>query len=168
MVWIYLITHVAWIKIDTPARPLRSSLDPNILKISAARTKSCGHIVQCYFHVSVSFSGSFVIIVYFSLINTYYVLWTFCFLTSLDRSCDVFRCLLNVSFSSTVLMPPGTLFQLMGPWYANARFPYDFVLAAAMLRIFWIQWWAQWSCWSIHIQKLWQIFWICSSQRSVA
>ena len=48
----------------------------------------------------------------------------------------VFRCLLNVSFSSTVLMLPGTLFQLMGPWYANARYPYDFVLAAAMLRIF--------------------------------
>ena len=48
----------------------------------------------------------------------------------------VFRCVLNVSFSSTVLMPPGTLFQLMGPWYANARCPYDLVLAAAMLRIF--------------------------------
>ena len=48
----------------------------------------------------------------------------------------VFRCLLNVSFSSTVLMLPGTLFQLMGPWYANARCPYDFVLAAVMLRIF--------------------------------
>ena len=30
-------------------------------------------IVQCYFHVSVSLSGSFVIIVYVSLINTYYV-----------------------------------------------------------------------------------------------
>ena len=29
-----------------------------------------------------------------------------------------------------------TLFQLMGPWYANARCPYDFVLAVAMLRIF--------------------------------
>ena len=43
---------------------------------------------------------------------------------------------LNVSFSSTVLMLPGTLFHLMGPWYANARCPYDFVLAAAMLRIF--------------------------------
>ena len=48
----------------------------------------------------------------------------------------VFRFLLNVSFSSTVLMLPGTLFQLMGPWYTNARCPYDFVLAAAMLRIF--------------------------------
>ena len=42
---------------------------------------------------------------------------------------------LNVSFSSTVLMLPGTLFQLMGPWYPG-RCPYDFVLAAAMLRIF--------------------------------
>ena len=48
----------------------------------------------------------------------------------------VSRCLLNVSFSSTVLMPPGTLFQLMGPWKENARCPYDFVLAAAILRIF--------------------------------
>ena len=48
----------------------------------------------------------------------------------------VFRCLLNVSFSSTVLMLPGTLFQLMGLWYTNARCLYDFVLAAAMLRIF--------------------------------
>ena len=33
-------------------------------------------------------------------------------------------------------MPPGTLFQLMGPWYANAHCPYDLVLAAATLRIF--------------------------------
>ena len=41
-----------------------------------------------------------------------------------------------MSFSSTVLMLQGTLFQLMGPWYANACCPYDFVLAAAMLRIF--------------------------------
>ena len=48
----------------------------------------------------------------------------------------VFRCLLNVSFSSTVLMLPGTLFQLMGPWYTNAHCPYDFVLAAAILRIY--------------------------------
>ena len=32
-------------------------------------------------------------------------------------------------------MPPGTLFQLMVPWYANARCPYDLVLAAAMLKI---------------------------------
>ena len=47
----------------------------------------------------------------------------------------VFRCFLNVSFSSTALMPPGTLFQLMGPWYANARLPNVLVLAAAMLRI---------------------------------
>ena len=38
----------------------------------------------------------------------------------------VFRCFLNVSFSSTVLMSPGILFQLMGPWYTNARCPYDF------------------------------------------
>ena len=48
----------------------------------------------------------------------------------------VFRCLLNVSFPSTVLMLPGTLFQLMDPWYANAGCPYDFVLAAVILRIF--------------------------------
>ena len=48
----------------------------------------------------------------------------------------VLRCFLNVSFSFTVLMLPGTLFQFMGPWYANARCPYEFVLAAAMLRIF--------------------------------
>ena len=33
-------------------------------------------------------------------------------------------------------MPPGTLFQLMGTWYANARCPYDLVLAAATLRLF--------------------------------
>ena len=33
-------------------------------------------------------------------------------------------------------MLPGTLFQLMGPWKANVRYSYDFVLAAAMLRIF--------------------------------
>ena len=45
----------------------------------------------------------------------------------------VFRCPLNMSFSSTVLMQPGTLFQLMGSWYANARSPCDLVLAAAML-----------------------------------
>ena len=48
----------------------------------------------------------------------------------------VFRCILNVSFSSTVLKLPGTLFQLMGPWYTNACCPYDFALAAAMLMIF--------------------------------
>ena len=60
--------------------------------------------------------------------------------TYLCESCllhnAVFRCLLNVSFSSIVLMPPGTLFQWMGPWYANACCRYNFVLAAAMLRIF--------------------------------
>ena len=60
--------------------------------------------------------------------------------TYLYESCllnsAVFRCFFNVFFSSTVLMPPGTLFQLMGPWYANARCPYDLVLAAATLRIF--------------------------------
>ena len=33
-------------------------------------------------------------------------------------------------------MLPGTLFQCMGPWYANACCPYDLVHAAAMLRIF--------------------------------
>ena len=48
----------------------------------------------------------------------------------------VFRCFLNVSFSSTVPMQPGSLIQLMGPWYANARCPYDFVLAEAKLRMF--------------------------------
>ena len=48
----------------------------------------------------------------------------------------VFRCLLNVSFSSTVLMPPGTLFQLMGSWYTNARSPYDLVLAVLMVHMF--------------------------------
>ena len=60
--------------------------------------------------------------------------------TYLYESCllnsAVFGCFLNVSFSSTVLMLPGILFQLMGPWYANARCPYDLVLAAAMLKIF--------------------------------
>ena len=60
--------------------------------------------------------------------------------TYLYESCmlnsAVFRCFLNVSFSSTVLILPGTLFQLMGPWYMNAHCPYDLVLAAAMLRIF--------------------------------
>ena len=60
--------------------------------------------------------------------------------TYLYESClsnsAVLRCLLNVSFSSTVLMLPGTLFQLTGPWNANACCPYDLILAAAMLRIF--------------------------------
>ena len=58
-------------------------------------------------------------------------LYEFCLLNS-----AVFRYFFNVSFSSTVLMSPETLLQLMGPWYANARCPYDFVVAAAMLRIF--------------------------------
>ena len=48
----------------------------------------------------------------------------------------VFRCLLNMSFSSTILIPPGTLFQLMGPWYTNARSPYDLVLAVPMVNMF--------------------------------
>ena len=48
----------------------------------------------------------------------------------------VLRTLLNLSFSLTVLMPPGTLFQLIGPWYTNARSPYDFVLAVAMVSMF--------------------------------
>ena len=48
----------------------------------------------------------------------------------------VFRCLLNVFFSSTVLMPPGTLFQFMGPWYTKAHSPYDLVLAVAMVSMF--------------------------------
>ena len=48
----------------------------------------------------------------------------------------VFGCFLNVSFSSTFLIPPKTLFQFICPWYANARCPYDFVLVAATLRIF--------------------------------
>ena len=33
-------------------------------------------------------------------------------------------------------MPPGILFQFMGPWYANAHCPYDLVLVVATLRIF--------------------------------
>ena len=58
--------------------------------------------------------------------------------TNLMHSAEniVFRCLLNVSFSSTVLMLPGTLFQLIGLRYANAHRPYDSVLAAALLKIF--------------------------------
>ena len=48
----------------------------------------------------------------------------------------VFRYLLNVSFSSTVLMLPGTLFQLMGSWYTNARSPYYLVLAVPMVNVF--------------------------------
>ena len=60
--------------------------------------------------------------------------------TYLYASCllnsSVFRCFLNVSFPSTVPVPPGTMFQRMGPWYANARCPYDLDLAAATLRIF--------------------------------
>ena len=48
----------------------------------------------------------------------------------------VFRCLLNVSFSSTVLMLPGTLFQVRAPWYADPRCSYDLVLVVAMPRIF--------------------------------
>ena len=48
----------------------------------------------------------------------------------------VFRFLLNVSFSSIVLMPPGTLFHLMDPWYANAHSPYDLVLAVPMVNMF--------------------------------
>ena len=43
---------------------------------------------------------------------------------------------LNVSFSLTVLMLPGTLFQLMGAWYANARCLYDLVLAVLMVSKF--------------------------------
>ena len=46
------------------------------------------------------------------------------------------RFLLNVSFSSTVLMPPGTLFQLMGPWYTKAHSQYDLVLAVPMVNMF--------------------------------
>ena len=38
----------------------------------------------------------------------------------------IFECFLF--FNS--LMPPGTVFQLMGTWYANARCPYDLVFAA--------------------------------------
>ena len=33
-------------------------------------------------------------------------------------------------------MLPGTLFQLMGPSYTNARSPYDLVLAVAMVSMF--------------------------------
>ena len=47
-----------------------------------------------------------------------------------------FRLLLNVFFSSTVLMPSGTLFQLMGPWYTNAHSLYDLVLAVLMVNMF--------------------------------
>ena len=36
------------LNVYTPARPLRSSLDPNILKIAAARTKSCGQRAFSY------------------------------------------------------------------------------------------------------------------------
>ena len=60
--------------------------------------------------------------------------------TYLYESCllnnAVLRWFFNVSFSSTVPMPPGTLFQLMGPWYANARCPCVLVLAAATRKIF--------------------------------
>ena len=48
----------------------------------------------------------------------------------------VLSILLNVSFSSTVLMTLGILFQLMGPWYTNAHSPYDLVLAVAMVSMF--------------------------------
>ena len=58
-------------------------------------------------------------------------LYEFCLLNS-----AVFRYFFNVSFSSTVVMPPRTLCQLMGPWYANACCPYDLVLTTVMLRIF--------------------------------
>ena len=50
-----------------------------------------------------------------------------------DKQC-CFRIFLNVYFSSTVLMPPGTL--LMGLWYANASSPYDLVLAVPMVNMF--------------------------------
>ena len=36
------------LNVYTPARPLRSSLDPNILQIAAARTKSCGQRAFSY------------------------------------------------------------------------------------------------------------------------
>ena len=48
----------------------------------------------------------------------------------------VFKCFWNESFSSTVLIPPGTVFQLMDPWYANARCLYYLVLAVAMVSMF--------------------------------
>ena len=59
-----------------------------------------------------------------------------CVVDSCLTNSAVCRFLLNMSFSSTVLMLPRTLFQLMGPWYANARCLYDLVLAAAMLMVF--------------------------------
>ena len=33
-------------------------------------------------------------------------------------------------------MLPGTMFQLMGPWYTNARSPYDLVLAVLIVNMF--------------------------------
>ena len=59
-----------------------------------------------------------------------------CVVESYLSKSAVFRYLLNVSFSSTVLMPPGTLFRLMGAWYANVRSPYDLVLAVPMFNMF--------------------------------
>ena len=43
-----------------------------------------------------------------------------------------FECVLFFHSSNAARDPV----QLMGPWYANAHCPYDFVLAAAMLRMF--------------------------------
>ena len=33
-------------------------------------------------------------------------------------------------------MPPGTLFQLMGPWYVNARSSYDLALVTLIVNMF--------------------------------
>ena len=38
--------------------------------------------------------------------------------------------------SSILRTSPGTLFQLLGPWYANVCWPYDFALVADLLRMF--------------------------------
>ena len=43
-----------------------------------------------------------------------------------------FECVLFFNSSNAASDPV----PVMGPWYANARCPYDFVLAAAMLGIF--------------------------------
>ena len=38
--------------------------------------------------------------------------------------------------SSILQISPGTLFPLLGPWYANVCWPYDLVLVVAMLMMF--------------------------------
>ena len=94
----------------TPARPLHSSSDSNSLSIAAARTKLYGQrafayqgsINQCYFHVTVSHFGSFVTIIYISLINTYYVLRMCChfLLSTLSTMLSALSCLRLGAISS--------------------------------------------------------------------